>query len=257
MPLCANARGGAWLEHPVSVSSVMERMIYVSDVTMKQTVGLPGESLSFRQKIELAKLLDKLGVSVIETAPIRNGRSDSLLVKSLASAIKDSTLAVPVDIMSAESVQVTWNALRDARHQRLQVCVPVSAVQMEYLCHLKPADILALIGRMVSACAECCPEVEFVAEDSGRSDSEFLGEAVKAAVVSRSVHQLRLYYVYTQPFSCRSDQIKTVLMDITGCDAACIFHHLRHHRRLASGCRAHIEHPAAGSRSKRIYSQHG
>ena len=119
----------------------MERMISVSDVTMKQTVGLPGESLSFRQKIELAKLLDKLGVSVIETAPIRNGRSDSLLVKSLASAIKDSTLAVPVEIMSAESVQVTWNALRDARHPRLQVCVPVSAVQMEYLCHLKPADI--------------------------------------------------------------------------------------------------------------------
>ena len=175
---------GLWLEHPVSVSSVMERMIYVSDVTMKQAVGLHGESLSFRQKIELAKLLDKLGVSVIETAPIRNGRSDSLLVKSLASAIKDSTLAVPVDIMSAESVQVTWNALRDARHPRLQVCVPVSAVQMEYLCHLKPADILALIGRMVSACAECCPEVEFVAEDSGRSDSEFLGEAVKAAVAA-------------------------------------------------------------------------
>ena len=109
----------------------MERMIYVSDVTMKQAVGLPGESLSFRQKIELAKLLDKLGVSVIETAPIRNGRSDSLLVKSLASAIKDSTLAVPVDIMSPENAQEAWNALRDAAHPRLQVCVPVSAVQME------------------------------------------------------------------------------------------------------------------------------
>ena len=120
----------------------MERIIRVSDVTMKQAHGLSGESLSFRQKIELAKLLDKLGVSVIESAPLRNGKSDSLLVKSLASAVKDSVLAVPVDIMDAGSVQQTWSALSGATHPRLQVCVPVSTVQMEYLCHRKPADIL-------------------------------------------------------------------------------------------------------------------
>ena len=162
----------------------MERKIYVSDVTMKQAMGQSGESLSFRQKIELAKLLDKLGVSVVEAAPIRNGKSDSLLVKSLASTIKDSALAVPVDIMDPDSVQVTWNALRGAVHPRLQVCVPVSTVQMEYLCHRKPADILALISSSVSACAALCPEVEFVAEDFGRSDGDFLAEAIKAAVAA-------------------------------------------------------------------------
>ena len=159
----------------------MERRIYVGDVTMKQARGLSGESLSFRQKIELAKLLDKLGVSVIESAPLRNGKSDSLLVKSLASAIKDSVLAVPVEIMDPASVQVTWNALCGAAHPRMQVCVPVSTVQMEYLCHRKPADILGLISSQVSACAALCPEVEFVAEDFGRSDPAFLADAVAAA----------------------------------------------------------------------------
>ncbi len=159
----------------------MERRIYVGDVTMKQARGLSGESLSFRQKIELAKLLDKLGVSVIESAPLRNGKSDSLLVKSLASAIKDSVLAVPVEIMDPASVQVTWNALCGAAHPRMQVCVPVSTVQMEYLCHRKPADILGLIASQVSACAALCPEVEFVAEDFGRSDPAFLADAVAAA----------------------------------------------------------------------------
>ena len=159
----------------------MERRIFVCDVTMKQARGLSGESLSFRQKIELAKLLDKLGVSVIESAPLRNGKSDSLLVKSLASAVRDSVLAVPVDIMDPASVQLTWNALCGAVHPRLQVCVPVSTVQMEYLCHRKPADILALITSQVSACAALCPEVEFVAEDFGRSDPAFLSDAVAAA----------------------------------------------------------------------------
>ena len=159
----------------------MERRIFVGDVTMKQARGLSGESLSVRQKIELAKLLDKLGVSVIEAAPLRNGKSDSLLVKSLASAVRDSVLAVPVDIMDPASVQLTWNALCGAAHPRLQVCVPVSTVQMEYLCHRKPADILALISSQVSACAALCPEVEFVAEDFGRSDPAFLSDAVAAA----------------------------------------------------------------------------
>ena len=160
----------------------MERMISVSDVTMKQAVGLSGESLSFRQKIELAKLLDRIGVSVIESAPLKNGKSDSLLVKSLASAVKDSVLAVPVDIMDPDSIHLTWNALCGAAHPRLQVCVPVSTVQMEYLCHRKPADILGLIRSQVSACAALCPEVEFVAEDFGRSDPAFLSEAAAAAV---------------------------------------------------------------------------
>ena len=160
----------------------MERMISVSDVTMKQAVGLSGESLSFRQKIELAKLLDRIGVSVIESAPLKNGKSDSLLVKSLASVVKDSVLAVPVDIMDPDSIHLTWNALCAAAHPRLQVCVPVSTVQMEYLCHRKPADILGLIRSQVSACAALCPEVEFVAEDFGRSDPAFLSEAAAAAV---------------------------------------------------------------------------
>lgn len=162
----------------------MERTIYVSDVTMKQASGLSGESLSFRQKIELVKLLDKLGVSVIESSPLKNGKSDTLLVKSLASAVKDSVLAVPVDIMDPGSVEAVWNALRGAAKPRLQVCVPVSTVQMEYLCHRKPADILSMISSSVAACAALCPEVEFVAEDFGRSDGDFLGEAVAAAVAA-------------------------------------------------------------------------
>ena len=108
----------------------MERKIYISDITMKQAGGGTGDSLSFRQKIELSKMLDKLGVSVIETAPILNGKSDILLVKSLASAVKDSILAVPVDMFSEDSVAVTWAALQGAARPRLQVSLPVSTVQM-------------------------------------------------------------------------------------------------------------------------------
>ena len=160
----------------------MVRRISVSDITLKRFASINGNQLPFRVKIELAKLLDRLGVSVIEANPIGECKSDILLVKSLASTVKHSTLAVPVDIFDSGSVLRTWSALKDAVHPRLQVTVPVSTVRMEYVCHKKPAGILQLITDVVSACSDLCPEVEFIAEDFSRSDSAFAMEAVCAAV---------------------------------------------------------------------------
>lgn len=160
----------------------MERKILVSDITIKMADEGLFNTLSFRQKIELSKMLDKLGVSVIETGKIQNGKRDCLLIKSLASAVKNGILAVPVDVFDEDSVSLTWNALQQANHPRLQVSVPVSTVQMEYVCHKKPDAILKLVGEFVKRCADLCPEVEFIAEDSGRCDKEFLMEVVKVAV---------------------------------------------------------------------------
>ena len=158
------------------------RKIWISDITMKASGEAGSYTLSFREKIELAKLLDKLGVSVIETGAIANRKIDSLLIKSLASAVKSSTLAVPVPVFEEDGVEVTWNALKEAAHPRLQVSVPVSTVQMEYLCHKKPEAIISIIGETVKKCRQLCGEVEFVAEDAGRSDPEILGKAIAAAV---------------------------------------------------------------------------
>ena len=153
--------------------------IRISDVTMKQTGA--DISLSFKEKIELSKLLDKLGVSVIELEPIAQPKIDSLRIKSVAAAVKDSILAVPV-ALSEESVRLTWNALKEAKKARLQVCAPVSPVQMEYLFHKKPDAMLAAIRATIESCCALCEDVEFVADDATRSDVSFLYEAVRTAI---------------------------------------------------------------------------
>ncbi len=155
--------------------------IRISDVTMKQTGA--DISLSFKEKIELSKLLDKLGVSVIELEPIAQTKIDSLRIKSVAAAVKDSIVAVPV-ALNAESVQLTWNALKEARKARLQVCAPVSPVQMEYLFHKKPDAMLASIRETIAQCCKVCADVEFVADDATRSDVAFLYEAVRTAIAA-------------------------------------------------------------------------
>ena len=135
------------------------KMIKLSDVTMKQVAD--GFSLSFKEKIELAKLLDKLGVSVIELEGVRNIRIDSLRIKSVAAAVMDSVVAVPVQLTADGPGQV-WSALQQARKPRLQVCGAVSAVQMEYLYHKKPDAMLAAVESTVRACRAVCGDVEFV-----------------------------------------------------------------------------------------------
>ncbi|MBE6038872.1 MAG: hypothetical protein E7218_06665 [Anaerofustis stercorihominis] len=159
------------------------REIAISDVTMKQIGKASGLSLSFREKIEIAKLLDKLGVSVIELSEIVNPKVDSLLIKSISSAVSDSIIAVPVAI-DGDNIKETWNALKEAKHPRLQLCAPVSAVQMEYLSHKKPDAMLVSIKNTITLCKEYCGEVEFIADDATRSDDAFLYEAIKTAVES-------------------------------------------------------------------------
>ncbi len=155
------------------------KQIRISDATMKQTAE--GFSLSFKEKIELSKLLDRLGVDVIELEGIKNTRIDSLQIKSIAGAVSDSIIAVPVEL-NAESVERTWSALQQAKHPRLQVCAPASPVQIEYLFHKKPDAMLEAIKSTVSMCSALCPDVEFVASDATRSEDAFLKEMLETAI---------------------------------------------------------------------------
>lgn len=155
--------------------------VMISDITMKQAAGSSDFSLTFKEKLEIPKLLDRLGVSVIELEEISQPKVDSLRVKSIAMSVRDSIVAVPVQL-SKESVEMTWNALREAKRPRLQVSVPVSSVQMEYLFHKKPDDMIDAIAETIKYCAEHDAQVEFLAGDATRSDPEFLCRAINTAI---------------------------------------------------------------------------
>lgn len=156
------------------------KQIIISDATMKQECE--ELRLTFKEKIELAKLLDKLGVDLIELDAIKNPRIDSLLIKSIIAAVNDSRVAVPVELLNDENLERTWAALKNAKNPRLQVYASTSDVQIEYLFHKKPDAMIDAISRTISACRALCPDVEFVAGDATRSESDFLSKIVEAAI---------------------------------------------------------------------------
>ena len=155
-------------------------LVLVSDCTLLE--GTNNYELSFREKIELCRLIDKIGVSSINLSPIRHQKIDRLLVKSICSAVRNSTVAVPVDLKDDESVMIAWEALKEAGKRRLQVSVPVSSVQMEYLLHMKADLVLTKVSETVSKCKALTPDVEFIAQDATRSDPSFLRKIICSAV---------------------------------------------------------------------------
>ncbi len=156
------------------------RQIVISDATLKQTSE--DLRLTFKEKIELSKLLDKLGVDLIELDGIKAPRIDALLVKSIAASVNNSRIAVPVELLNDENLERTWAALKNAKNPRLQVPAPTSSVQIEYLYHKKPEAMLDAIHRTVTACRALCADVEFVAGDATRSESDFLTKAIETAI---------------------------------------------------------------------------
>lgn len=156
------------------------KQIIISDATIKQTSE--NLRLSFKEKIELSKLLDKLGVDYIELEGINNARIDSLQIKSVASVV-DCGVSVPV-MLTDESVDTTWAALSSAKHPRLQVVAPASSVQIEYLYHKKPDALIEAVRCTVKKCASLTSDVEFVVNDSTRADEELLSALIECAIES-------------------------------------------------------------------------
>ena len=109
----------------------MKKICY-SDATLKNA----RRSLSFREKVETAKLLDRLQIEAIELAVIENVQVDSLLTKSIAAAVTNAVVCLPVALSEA-GVATAWAAVQSASHARLQVEIPVSPIQMEYQLHKK------------------------------------------------------------------------------------------------------------------------
>lgn len=158
------------------------RTIRICDVTLNTTFDSGHNALNFREKIELAKLLDRLNVDVIEAGSIQNEKIDSLLVKAISAAVKSSCVAVSVNPEDKESPAKAFAAMKDAPSARLQVAVPVSTVQMEYICRKKPDAVLAMIKESVEACKALTDNVEFIAEDAARGEMDFLAKAIDTAL---------------------------------------------------------------------------
>lgn len=156
------------------------RRITVTDITLKKLSQDRAVSLLFREKTAIAACADALGVDAVELAPVKNLREDTIIYRTISQNVKKSTVAIPVGF-TEEDVENAFECVKEAASPRLQVELPVSTVQMEYIYHMKSEKMLLKIATLTKKAKELCRDVEFSALDATRTDEDFLIQAVKEA----------------------------------------------------------------------------
>lgn len=155
------------------------KKICITDMTLRRAAE--NRLLGFKERVELAKLLDKLNISALELPMLSGSKADSIFVKTLCSVITNTTLAQPAGL-TAEEADAAWKALEKARRPRLVIDAPISSVQMEYIARKKPPQMLAAIEAQVKYCAALCKDVEISFQDATRAEPEFLCQAIRIAI---------------------------------------------------------------------------
>ena len=151
--------------------------IKIADTTLSDVKS----NLSFKQKLEIARKLERLGVDAIELPEMGTARADSLLVRTAASFVKGSVLSVAAT-SSPDAIDRAAEALSTAARPRIRVELPMTSSIMEYTLHKKQNKMCDYVRTMVEKAKTVCDNVEFVAVDATRAEEEFLKDAIRTAV---------------------------------------------------------------------------
>ena len=103
------------------------KKIIIADSTLSRE----NAAFSFKEKLEIARQLEKLNVDIIELPVIENAKTDMLLIKTVSSFVKESILSVATG-MTIEGVNNAAAALSATAKPRLRIELPMSPVGMEY-----------------------------------------------------------------------------------------------------------------------------
>lgn len=155
------------------------KTIRIADATLCREQN----AFSFKEKLEIARQLEKLCVDVIELPAISDARTDILFVRTVSSFVKKGVLSVAAGL-TEESIEQAATALSNANHPCIRIELPVSPVGMEYTCHKKPNKMVEWVEKAVSMAKEKCENVEFSALDATRTEPEFLKKLVEIAVAN-------------------------------------------------------------------------
>ena len=152
--------------------------IKISDITLREAGR--SRALPFKERVEIARTLDRLRLDVIELPPIRDEKADVLSNKTIASVVTSSILSAATGL-TEESVAAAWESVKGARRPRLHILVPASPVQMEYQCHKKAPAMLELVKSLVARARYFTEEVEVSLVDATRAETAFLYQVLAAA----------------------------------------------------------------------------
>ena len=160
---------------------MQENKIYVFDTTLRDGEQVPGCQLNTKEKVEIAKDLESLGVDVIEAGFPVSSPGDFNSVSEISKNVKDTIIcglsrAIVMDIDTAAM------ALKEANRKRLHTGIGASDTHIKYKFNSTREKILNQAVSAVKYSRKYFDDIEFYAEDAGRADQDFLAKMVEEVI---------------------------------------------------------------------------
>jgi len=155
--------------------------VIVFDTTMRDGEQSPGASMSHDEKLELAKILEEMGVDVIEAGFPIASNGDFEAVKAISQIVTESTICGLARAAAAD-IDRCAEAIKPAKRGRIHTFISTSPVHMKWKLQMEPDAVLEAVVASVSRARNHTDDVEWSAEDATRTEREFLYRCVEAAI---------------------------------------------------------------------------
>ncbi|MCH2081346.1 MAG: 2-isopropylmalate synthase [Saprospiraceae bacterium] len=158
-----------------------DNRIYIFDTTLRDGEQVPGCKLNTKQKVELALALEKLGVDIIEAGFPISSPGDFQSVEEIAKAVGD-VVVCGLSRSVEKDIKTAAEALKYAKRPRIHTGIGTSESHIKYKFRTTPEKIIERAVAAVKYAKSFVEDVEFYAEDAGRTDNEYLARVIQAVV---------------------------------------------------------------------------
>ncbi|MGN0001800.1 MAG: 2-isopropylmalate synthase [Sphingobacterium composti] len=157
--------------------------LYIFDTTLRDGEQVPGCQLTTPEKIEIAKDLERLGVDIIEAGFPVSSPGDFQSVVELSKAVNDVIICA-LTRANENDIKVAADALKFAKRPRIHTGIGVSDVHIQYKFNSTHDAILERGIAAVKYAKQFVEDIEFYAEDAGRSNPEYLARMIEGVIAA-------------------------------------------------------------------------
>ena len=211
----------------------MSDRLYIFDTTLRDGEQVPGCQLNTIEKIEVAKALEELGVDIIEAGFPISSPGDFNSVVEISKAVTWPTICALTRAVEKD-IDVAADALKYAKKGRIHTGIGTSPYHIKYKLNSNEDEILERAVAAVKYAKKYVEDVEFYAEDAGRSDNVYLARVVEAVIkAGATVVNIPDTTGYTMPHEF-GEKIKFLMENVNGVHKAIISTHCHNDLGMAT-----------------------
>src|ERR1041384_1941675 len=169
--------------NPYNIYIMADKKINIFDTTLRDGEQVPGCKLNTKEKIELALALEDLGVDIIEAGFPISSPGDFNSVREITKVIRRATVA-GLSRAVQKDIEVAADALKYAARPRIHTGIGTSDFHIKTKFNSTREEILKRAIQCVKWAKNFVDDVEFYAEDAGRTDNDYLAKVIEAVIAA-------------------------------------------------------------------------